>query len=78
MAKYRFTATHGVQFSPDGTDVIAHFVHDSSLPERDSVNYKKTYVFETDDAKVAAEVRKLAKADDSYGIQEDKSNDDGE
>lgn len=68
MAKYVFTATHGVHLSEDGLTVLAHFVRDRSAPERDSVNYKTVYRFETDDDATAAKIRKI----DGYGIEEVK------
>lgn len=72
MAKYRFVATHGVEFGePDDSgklSVWAAFTRDSSL---DTPGGEKRYSFETDDAKVAARVRKV----EDYGITEDKSSD---
>jgi hypothetical protein len=65
MAKYRFTATHGVEFSDtfdDGTlNTWAAFKRDEAL---DSPEGGRGYVFETDDAKAAARLRKV----DDYGI----------
>ena len=63
MGKYRFTATHGVHLSEDGTDgaAWAHFQRDPSL---DSARGDRGYSFETDDASVARRLRKL----DDYGI----------
>lgn len=65
MAKYRFVATHGVEFS-DENGVWAKFVRDPAL---DTDEGEKRYVLETDDPKVAARVRKVG----DYGITEDKS-----
>jgi hypothetical protein len=67
VAKYVFTATHGVHLSKDGVNVLAHFVRDRTAPERDSVNWKTVYRFETDDVKVAEAVRKVK----GYGIVEE-------
>lgn len=68
MAKYKFVATHGVQFgedSGDGYKVWASFTRDSSL---DTPQGEKRYVFETDSADVAKRVRAVK----DYGITEDK------
>jgi hypothetical protein len=72
MPKFAFTSTHGVLIAPDGDAAAAgavHFRRDHSAPERDSVNHKNTYRFETDDAKVAEKVRAMALAGE-YGIAE--------
>lgn len=62
MAKYQFTATHGVQFRDDD-GVWAHFTRDAG---RETGDGRKVYVFETDDAKVAQRVRSVK----DYGITE--------
>ena len=69
MAKYKFVATHGVQFGEDsgeGYQVWAQFTRD---PELDTPTGEKRYVFETDDANVAKRVRAVK----DYGITEQKS-----
>ncbi len=59
MAKYQFTATHGVVFSEDGHNPWATFVRVD----------EGAYAFETDSADVAARLRKV----DDYGIAEVKA-----
>jgi len=72
MAK--FTATHGVEFGEQAAPkkeggeagpyvVWAHFEHDRALDTADGV---RTYVFSTDDEKVAERVRAV----NDYGIAE--------
>ncbi|HET6816881.1 MAG TPA: hypothetical protein VFH66_06605 [Mycobacteriales bacterium] len=67
MAKYKFTATHGVTFSdqPDGGDLQtwAAFTEDREAMKPTG---ERVYTFETDDAKVADRLRKV----DDYGITE--------
>lgn len=62
MPKYTFTATHGVQL---GEPVWASFRRDIEL---DTPEGERRYRFETDDAAVAARLRKVA----DYGITEAK------
>jgi hypothetical protein len=75
MAKYTFTATHGVEFgehAPAGKDgsggayeVWAKFVRDPSL---DTADGQKTFTFGTDDLKVAKRLREVS----DYGMAESK------
>lgn len=58
MAKYKFTATHGVLLD----DIGAHFMRDREAVE-------VVYLFETDDAKQAEALRNV----DDYGIAEVKA-----
>lgn len=70
MAKFNFTATHGVEFGEQdeksGAYVVwAHFEHDR---EQDTTEGVKVYTFGTDDTTAAARVRKVK----DYGITEVK------
>jgi hypothetical protein len=68
VAAYVFHATHGVEFSEDGTKPWAKFVLDSASTVLVNGVTVRTYRFETDDTKVAARLRKV----DDYGITEVK------
>lgn len=62
----KFTATHGVEFGEEvkgAYKVWAQFVRDRDLDTPDGA---KTYVFSTDDPKVADRLRKVS----DYGIRE--------
>jgi len=72
MAKFNFTATHGVELGepvdskdPSTYAAWAHFEHDR---DQDTAEGGKVYTFGTDDTKVAARLRKV----DEYGITEVK------
>ncbi len=67
MAAVKFTATHGVMFQDDD-GVWAHFVPDTTSDELVDGVAERRYVFETEDDKVAARLRKV----DDYGIAEVK------
>ncbi|SNY84079.1 hypothetical protein SAMN04244553_3594 [Nocardia amikacinitolerans] len=69
MARYVFHATHGVEFSEDGTNPWAKFVLDSASSSLVNGVTVRTYRFETSDAKIAARLRKI----DDYGITEVKA-----
>lgn len=69
MAAYVFTATHGVKFSEDGTNPWARFELDSKSSALVDGVTVRTYRFETDDAKIAARLRKV----EGYGITEVKA-----
>ena len=74
MAKYRFVATHGVQFGePDDKGALQVWAEFQRDPELDTPQGEKRYVFETDDANVAKRVRAVKE----YGITEDKSSSSG-
>ena len=62
MAKFNFTATHGVGIMADGV-IVAEFDRD-----RDTADGAKVYVFATDDVKVADVVR----GTEGFGIVEAK------
>lgn len=79
MARYEFTATHGVAFADGDGDVWAQFTR---APDLDTADGEKRYRLVTTDAAVAKRVRALAK-DAEYAITEVKGtpgepdNDDG-
>jgi hypothetical protein len=62
MAKFEFTATHGVHFSDDN-GTWAHFQRAFEL---DTPDGGKCYTFSTSDSAVAARLRKV----NDYGITE--------
>ena len=71
MAKFNFTATHGVEFGEQDEKssayvVWARFERDR---EQDTPEGVKVYTFATDDTAAAARVRKVK----DYGITEVKS-----
>lgn len=68
MAKYRFVATHGVQFGEDTGDGYRTWASFDRERDLDTPEGEKRYVFETNDPAIAARVRKA----DGYGIVEDK------
>ena len=65
MAKFNFTATHGVGIMADDK-LVADFVRD---PEKDTAEGEKVYVYSTDDEKVADVVRST----EGFGIVEVKA-----
>lgn len=65
MSRFRFVATHGVQFSDSDARVWADFQRDRAL---DTPDGEKRYVFETDDAETAKRLRAVK----DYGIAEQK------
>ena len=64
MAKFNFTATHGVGIMVEGK-VVAEFDRDR---DHDTADGQKVYVFATDDVKVADVVR----GTEGFGIVEAK------
>ncbi|WP_433597918.1 hypothetical protein ACQPXH_19195 [Nocardia sp. CA-135953] len=69
MAAVVFHATHGVEFSEDGTNPWAKFVLDNESTGLVDGVTKRVYRFETSDTKVIARLRKV----DDYGITEVKA-----
>jgi hypothetical protein len=61
----KFIATHGVQLGTPPEDVWASFTRDEAL---DTAEGERRYSFTTDDAAVAAKLRKIK----DYGITEEK------
>jgi len=70
VAKYVFESTHGVLLSPDGSPDHAEAIRFERVlgVERDSVNYKKVYRYETNDLDKAKRLRAI----NDYGITEVK------
>ena len=69
MAAVVFHATHGVEFSENGTDPWAKFVLDEESTSLVNGVTRRVYRFETSDPKVAARLRKV----EGYGIAEVKA-----
>lgn len=69
---HRFVATHGVRFcEPDDNGDLVTWAHFVREPDLDTPDGEKRYVFETEDAAVAARLRKIK----DYGIRENKPSD---